>query len=250
MSTAKRAKKDAARSFDDYTVAELRAIVDQSSSCESRIAEKDAEIARLDPVDEAEQAERVKAAVCKQFLTQMTLEKDLSEKECERLRGDGREVVAVVPNVCQGVMQVLGFVKCDTSKGKQVRSFFAEEPSKSLPGGASLRLYYILHFKYVKASCELKASGFYRWVAKPKAKAKGKRKSEEGIEDSHQDRNTEAGDEEQDEGNEDEAGEVAGEEEPVASRAGPPAKSPRPLAPESDAPASGHAAAAESEDVD
>merc|ERR1712217_788339 len=56
-------------------------------------------------------------------------------------------------------------------KDKFAHAFFDQAPSKMLPGGSSLKTMRVLQFKYAKASQELRVTGTYRWVAKPKPKA-------------------------------------------------------------------------------
>eukprot|EP00401_Gymnodinium_catenatum_P030980 CAMPEP_0117529366 /NCGR_PEP_ID=MMETSP0784-20121206/37796_1 /TAXON_ID=39447 /ORGANISM="" /LENGTH=253 /DNA_ID=CAMNT_0005325687 /DNA_START=65 /DNA_END=823 /DNA_ORIENTATION=+ len=176
MSAAKKMRKETAKAFDEYTVAELRDLVQNCVALEKRVATTDEEMRELkiNLTQDAVSVDRIKAVIGKQFSAQMLADRDLSEKEKERLRTSGREIQAIVPNVTPSIAMELGLDKVDDKgqpKTKFADSFLTTVPSKLLPSGATLKLMRMMNFKYVKRSCELVVFGRYKWFAKPRPKA-------------------------------------------------------------------------------
>lgn len=175
MSVAKRARKETAKTFEDYTVAELKEMVQQTAQLREQ---------KSTPQDSAVVAERVRAVLAKQLLSQIMLDKELSEKQVELSHSAaGREISVVLPNVTSDVMTELGLDKRDQDnniKGKHSDKFFENPPSRGLVNGAFC-LKRDLNFKYTSRSCELKVTAAYRFVPKPKPKPKAKARVQESA---------------------------------------------------------------------
>jgi len=164
MAVAKKAKKDNSKAFEDHTVDELRELWKAADDSKDVHVVCDVE------------ANRIKAAMCKQLVNQMLLPKELSEKEAERLEKEGREISAIVPNVTQDMMDELGLDKVDDKgnlRGKVADLWFGTAPARALSSGHHLHLKGNIHFRYVKAQRELRLNAVYKFSKKPpKPKAK------------------------------------------------------------------------------
>jgi len=172
-------KRDA--DFDEMTVADLRAQRERISQLEKELASKDEELEKLQSFAHSSPAEGVKSAIEKQFYAQMLSEKELSDKEGSLLRGqgEGREIVAIIPNVTQEVLSALAleYDEAGNMKQKLTEKFFQVRPAKTLQnsGGACLLLSWRMSCKYVKTRSELKVTATYKWSPKPKPKPPAKR---------------------------------------------------------------------------
>ncbi|CAE8645626.1 unnamed protein product [Polarella glacialis] len=186
MSVAKKARKEGPKepkAFEEYTITELREVVERKDLLETQLAEKEEELTKQVSTNDSSTTERIKASIAKQLLAQMLFEGQLSAKECELLRGKGRELVALVPNVSSDALKNLGLVADESGsfKNKSASHFLASHPMKTLPGGALLKLQWWVGFKYVKSSCELKVTAKYNWLPKPKPKAAGRPASKDAA---------------------------------------------------------------------
>eukprot|EP00930_Biecheleria_cincta_P027651 TRINITY_DN1938_c0_g1_i3.p1 TRINITY_DN1938_c0_g1~~TRINITY_DN1938_c0_g1_i3.p1 ORF type:complete len:252 (+),score=56.65 TRINITY_DN1938_c0_g1_i3:538-1293(+) len=241
-------KREREMAFDEMTMADLRALVERNdaqhlreareriSQLEKELASKDGELDKLQSSAHSAPADGVKQAIEKQFYAQMLSEKELSEKEGSLLRGtgEGREIVAIIPNVTNDVLSALA-LKYDGEgniEGKVAEKFFEARPAKTLPnsGGACLLLSYRMGFKYVKSRCELKVTAHYKWSPKPKPKPPAKRaKTEEAA-----GAPSESAMEEEPQGEEEEAPEVPKapreKQEPAVAQSPTPSRSPAPAA--------------------
>eukprot|EP00747_Dinoflagellata_sp_TGD_P162551 gnl/TRDRNA2_/TRDRNA2_180259_c0_seq1.p1 gnl/TRDRNA2_/TRDRNA2_180259_c0~~gnl/TRDRNA2_/TRDRNA2_180259_c0_seq1.p1 ORF type:complete len:289 (+),score=119.46 gnl/TRDRNA2_/TRDRNA2_180259_c0_seq1:54-920(+) len=212
--------KKARKSFEEYTIGELSELVKQQEKASKDQAAKVAELEeQLDELKEKHpsedtEADRLLNAIDSQLSAQMLPDAQLSEGEKEKLRKEGRDIVAIMPNVGQSLLQAVGLDKLDDKgqpKSKYADKFLNKVPSKSLPSGASLKLMRSLDFKYVKGRCELKITGTYKWFPKPKPKVKRVKKAEaaEGEEAEGEDDEEEAEGEENEEEAEKEEAEAA-----------------------------------------
>lgn len=186
------------KAFENFTVAELKAVVERNDAfalkeaneridqLEQQLSSKEKAVAKLSSVDARALTHNILKSIERQFQAQMLPEKDLSDNQAAKLTDKtsegGREIWAFVPNVTSEVISELG-LQYDSDGNIKTRfadHFFRNVPMKVLPGtgGACLRLHRYVSFKYTKAHSELKVIGYYQWSAKPKPKAKAKAKAE------------------------------------------------------------------------
>eukprot|EP00930_Biecheleria_cincta_P031700 TRINITY_DN21993_c0_g1_i1.p1 TRINITY_DN21993_c0_g1~~TRINITY_DN21993_c0_g1_i1.p1 ORF type:complete len:263 (+),score=73.45 TRINITY_DN21993_c0_g1_i1:42-830(+) len=187
------------KAFEEYTFAELRQFHKQAAR---ELAEARGQVARLEAEAEEqlakkeaalpEEAQRVKRAVELQLKAQMTFQKELSKHQVERLKGeDGRDIVAVIPNVGTELLGILGLDEFDEHgniKEKLTSEFFSNPPTRTQhtpASDASLHLVPRLSFKYIKKVCELKVFAAYRFGSKVSCSKHAKKPGEVGKEDDH-----------------------------------------------------------------
>jgi len=179
------------KTFDEYTFAELRQFHKQVTR---ELAEAKGQIARFEAeADEQlakkeaalpEEAQRLKRAVELQLKAQMTLQKELSKGQIEKLKGEeGRDIQAVIPNVSIELLGFLGLDELDEDgyiKSKLASEFLSNPPTKNQttpPSDVSLHLVPKLSFKYIKKACELKVFAAYKFG--PKVSSKNAKKIDE-----------------------------------------------------------------------
>ena len=95
MAAAKRARKDTPKTFEEHTVADFCALLAQHEKLEKRLEAKEDELGEVKAstpkqTDDPVLADRAKASIVKQFEAQMLPDKQLSEKEKDRTRGEVR----------------------------------------------------------------------------------------------------------------------------------------------------------------
>lgn len=200
--TAKRQRTE--KIFDEYTFAELRQFHKQAAR---ELAELRGQIAKKEAAL-PEEAQRVKRAVELQIKAQMTFQTELSKHQVERLKGEeGRDIVAVIPNVSTELLGILGLDEFDEHgniKDKLASEFFSTPPTRTQhtpPSSVSLHLAPKLSFKYIKKVCELKVFAAYRFGPKVSISKNAKKPDEPEKEDDNvHDASEKEGKHEQDEG--------------------------------------------------
>lgn len=184
------------KSFGDLTVSNLEDIVREAVSLQKQAIAKDEELETLrqvrsekvalakqlkletqklaacekeigtlkteseDTGDMDEQASRVKKTIQKQFACQMV---QYNAWMKEQLQGDGREISAFVANVAPALLRTLGIAQGSCTKHSG--GFFGEKLVRTATNGSKMLLAHNMSMKYVKATCELRVDGVYKFEA-------------------------------------------------------------------------------------
>lgn len=181
-------KKQLATREEELTVlrevkAERAMLTKQIRALEGDVAgkEKEAEKLKASVSDHAEsvstQVDRIKKALRQSLAFQMVYCSAFKDQ----LDAEGREVLAIVPNVSFEVMKALG---CEHGTKSKYSDRFFGSPISRTHSGQKLQLSRVLVFKYFKTTAELRVEGTYGMENASKSltgAAKAKPKAKTGV---------------------------------------------------------------------